>query len=119
MLDLTRRYETLLLANPDLTEEALGQLEAEVNDLIAKAGGRVGEKFNLGKRKLSFKIGRFNEAIYLEIRFVADPAQIAGIKKALGLMEKVIRFMVGLESTKAVPVPAAALSASSESVGRM
>lgn len=110
MLDLTRRYEALLLVSPESTEESLAQLEAEISDLIGKAGGQVTEKFNLGKRKLSFKIGRFNEAIYLEIRFASQPAQIAGLKKAVGLLEKVIRFMVGRESTKPAPVSIAATS---------
>lgn len=122
MRDLTRRYEALLLVDPGLTEEALGELEAQITECVTKASGYVTEKFNLGKRRLSFKIGRFSEAIYLEIRFTVDPSQIAGLKKSVSLMEKVIRFMVGRESTQAVPVSIGAShpseASSAESVGR-
>lgn len=105
MLDSTRRYEAVLMVNPALTEEALAQLQAQIQDLIGRAGGRTAEKFNLGKRRLSFKIGRLSEAVYLEIRFSIAPDQVAGLKKAVGLVENVIRFMIGRESTAAVPLP--------------
>lgn len=108
MLDSTRKYEAILIVNPDLTEELLTQLQAQIQDLIGRAGGQVTEKFNLGKRRLSFKIGRMSEGIYLEIRFSIAPGEVAGLKKAVGLVENVVRFMIGRESTAAVPAPAAA-----------
>ena len=117
MSSLNRRYEAIVIVHPDLTEEQLSNFEKETAQLIQRHGGELLEKFNLGKRKLSFKIGRFTEGLYLEIRFVLPTAQVGALGKGMVLLEKVIRFMVGRQTLKsAPPVPVGTSAAVPETV---
>ena len=89
-----RKYEAIVIANPDLNEEAFSKLQTQLGELVTRHGGQVLETIPLGKRKLSYKIGKALEGNYLQVRLQAPASEIVQLKKALGLMESIIRFMV-------------------------
>ena len=89
-----RTYEAMIIANPQLSDEALEQLKVQLSDLISRQGGRVIENLLLGKRKLAHLIRKSGDGIYLQIRFEVASSQIVKIQKAVALIESVFRMMV-------------------------
>ncbi len=110
MSRLNRVYEAILIVHPEPTEEVLSKLQTQFTDLAGRHSGRVLDSVNLGKRKLSYKIGKFTEATYLQVRFEVPPAEVAGLRKAVSMMDLVERVMI-VEGTTVVPAVSVAESA--------
>ncbi|MBI3312437.1 MAG: 30S ribosomal protein S6 [Candidatus Omnitrophica bacterium] len=87
-------YEAILIADPGLNPEALAQLQAQLGEMVTRQGGRVAENILLGKRKLSYKIGRHHEGHYLQAKLQMPPAGMEGLKRAVALTDSVMRMMV-------------------------
>lgn len=94
MATLVRHYEAIMIANSELGEEAISKLQGQFSETVTRHGGQVLEFVPLGKRKFSYKIGRANEGNYLQVRLQMPPAEMAGLKKVVSLMESIVRFMV-------------------------
>lgn len=93
-----RDYEAILIADPQLNEEGLTQLKSQMADLVGRHGGRVQESVFLGKKKLSYRIGRHSEGNYLQVKLQMPPAGLEGFKRMANLIEPVMRMMVVLSS---------------------
>ncbi len=93
-----KKYELIVIVDPSSNEEAASKLQTQIKEVVTRHGGQVSETVPLGRRKLSYKIGKFAEGNYLQINFQAPASEIIGLKKALGLMESIIRFMVVQET---------------------
>ena len=93
-----RDYEAILIADPQLNEEALAELKNQFGDLVTRHGGRVEESQLLGKRKLSYRIGRFHEGNFLQVKLQMPPGGLDGLKKMANLIEPVVRILVVLSA---------------------
>lgn len=93
-----REYDAVLIADPGLNEEGLTQLKAHFNDMVSRHGGRVQETSVLGRRKLSYRIGKYSEGNYLQIKLQMPPASIEALKRTAHLIEPVVRLMVVLNN---------------------
>ena len=91
---MIRDYEAILIVSSDLNEEAMSKFQAQFNEVVSRHQGQVIEILPLGKRKLSYKIKKQTEGIYLQIRLKAPPQEVGNLEKSIGLMESVIRLMV-------------------------
>jgi small subunit ribosomal protein S6 len=89
-----RTYEAMIIASPQLSDQALEQLKVQLAEVISRQGGRVTENLLLGKRKLAHLIRKTGDGVYLQIRFEVASGQIAKIQKAVALIESVFRMMV-------------------------
>ena len=97
-----REYEAILITDPGLNEEALKELKGQFGELVTRHGGRVEDSLFLGKRKLSYRIGKFSEGNFLQIKLQMPPAALDGFKKMAHLIEPVVRLLV--VSSSSVPV---------------
>ena len=88
------KYESIVIVHPDLNEEAVLKLQTQLGELVTRHNGQVLEHFPLGKRKLSYKIGKLAEGNYLQLRIQMPPSEVAGLKKALTLMESIVRSTI-------------------------
>ena len=102
-------YEAILIADPELNEEALSQLKTHFADLVTRHGGKVQEHQVLGKRKLSYRIGKFSEGNYMQIKLQLPPASVEPLKRVAQLIEPVIRLMVVIQSRLPLNSPSAAV----------
>ena len=102
-------YEAILIADPELNEEGISQLKTHFADLVTRNGGKIQEAQVLGRRKLSYRIGKFSEGNYLQIKLQLPPASVEPLKRVTQLIEPVIRLMVVIQSAlPAGGAPAAA-----------
>ena len=89
-----RNYEAMFIFSPDITEEKLDKEIKSINRSI-KTHGKGDVKFvNLGKKTLAYPIKKFDEGIYVNYQFSAQPLAITKIKKSLKHRESVLRVMI-------------------------
>ncbi|RNC68348.1 MAG: 30S ribosomal protein S6 [Desulfuromonadales bacterium] len=112
---MVRKYETVMIVQPDLGEDELKGLTAKVTDIIATMKGELYRLEDWGVRKLAYPIKKNQRGRYYYLRFDGDAPLIAELERRLRLDDKVLRYQsVHLE--KEVAAPAAAAKAASAEV---
>ncbi len=89
-----RDYEAVFAVSPESGEEALSKIRTQFSELVGRHGGRVLDSVVLGKRKLSYPVGRWGEGVYLHAKLQLPSAEVAALEKAAKTMETTIRFML-------------------------
>ena len=87
------KYESIIIINPNCTEEALKALEDKVTGLI-NANGKVESVENMGKKKLAYEIKKNTEATYMLFNFEAKPESIAELERNYRIMDDILKFIV-------------------------
>lgn len=94
MTTLNRDYEALLLLQPELDETGLSKIQAQFGEILGRHSGHIVETVSLGRRKLTFKVAKCREAIYLQMKIQMPPREVAAFQKAAGLVESALRLMI-------------------------
>ena len=94
MAALTREYGAMLIADPTLSEDGLTQLKSQFTEIVTRNGGKVVEVSALGKRRMSFKIGKHSEGNYLQFKLQIPPAGVGEVNRMSRALERVIRLLV-------------------------
>ena len=87
------KYESIIIINPNCTDEALKALEEKVIGLINE-NGNVESVENMGKKKLAYQIKKHSEAFYMLFNFEAKPESIAELERNYRIMDDVLKFIV-------------------------
>ena len=87
------KYESIIIINPNCTEEALKALESKFTGLINEKG-KVESFENMGKKKLAYDIKKNSEAFYMLINFEAEPDSIAELERNYRSTDDVLKFIV-------------------------
>jgi len=86
-------YEAMLLFDPSLGAD-LGKVEAEVNRLMERSGGRVLMWGKWDERRLAYPIKRHKRGVYVLVYFQAEADRITGLERDVQLSESVLRSLV-------------------------
>ena len=87
------KYESIIIINPNCTDEALKALEGKITGLINE-NGKVENVENMGKKKLAYDIKNNSEAFYMLFNFEADPSSIAEIERNYRITDDVLKFII-------------------------
>ena len=87
------KYESVIIINPNCTEEAIKALESKFTGLINE-NGKVESFENQGKKKLAYEIKKNKEAIYVLINFESKPEAIAEIERNYRITDEILKFIV-------------------------
>ena len=87
------KYESIIIINPNCTEEAVKALEDKVTGLINK-NGKVESVENMGKKKLAYEIKKNKEATYMLFNFEAKPDSIAELERNYRITDEILKFIV-------------------------
>ena len=87
------KYESIIIINPNCTEEAMKALEDKVTGLINK-NGKVESVENMGKKKLAYEIKKNQEAFYMLFNFEAKPDSIAELERNYRIIDDILKFIV-------------------------
>ncbi len=87
------KYESVIIINPNCTEEAVKALESKITGLINK-NGKVESVENMGKKRLAYEIKKNKEAIYMLINFEAKPDSIAELERNYRITDEILKFIV-------------------------
>ena len=89
-----RQYELIYITPPESTEDALGELHAQVEKVVAQFGGNIEKHENWGRRKLAYEIARQREGVYL-FDVINGPAALnAELDRRLRVFDNVLRHMI-------------------------
>ena len=86
-----RRYELMVLLDPDVEERTVAPSLEQYLGVIRQDGGTV-EKVDIwGRRRLAYEIDKKAEGIYAVVDLVAEPAAVKELDRQLSLNETVLR----------------------------
>ena len=87
------KYESIIIINPNCTEEAIKALESKFIGLINE-NGKVESVENMGKKRLAYEIKKNKEATYMLINFEAKPDSIAELERNYRITDEILKFIV-------------------------
>lgn len=87
-----RKYETIYILQPDLSEDDIKVVADKVQDVIASYKGDFQRLEDWGIRKLAYHIKKCARGRYLYLRYDGGRELIAELERRLRLDERVLRF---------------------------
>jgi len=87
------KYETIIIINPNIEEEAVKKTIQKFSDLINE-NGKVESVEEMGKRRLAYLIKKQKEGFYVLINFEADPKFIVELERVYGITDEILKFIV-------------------------
>ena len=87
-----RKYETIYILQPDLSEDDIKVVADKVQDVIASYKGDFQRLEDWGIRKLAYPINKCARGRYLYLRYDGGRELIAELERRLRLDEMVLRF---------------------------
>ncbi len=93
MAEQTRKYETIFITRPNLTEEDFTALVEKFKALIAEHG-TVESVDDWGVKKLAYPIDFVNEGHYVLINFAAPVTFPTELERIYGITDGILRSIV-------------------------
>ena len=87
------KYESVVIINPNVEENALKELIERFQTLI-NTDGKVEQVNELGKKKLAYEVKKNKEGYYVVYDFEANPSLIAELERNYRITDEVIKFIV-------------------------
>jgi small subunit ribosomal protein S6 len=88
-----RTYEVAFIAAPNTADDELSKLNSLIEQIIADRGGKITKVDNWGRRKLAYRIGKFDEGVYTFVYFEGAGKEIAEVERRLRVTDFVIRYL--------------------------
>ena len=77
------KYESVIIINPNITEEAIKALESKYTGLINENG-----------KVESYEIKKNTEAIYVLVNFEAKPDSVAELERNYRIDDNILKFII-------------------------
>ena len=87
------KYESVIIINPNLEEEAIKSLIEKISNLI-NTDGKVSSVEEAGKKKLAYEIKKNKEGFYVIFKFEANPELITELERVYRITDEVMKFIV-------------------------
>jgi small subunit ribosomal protein S6 len=88
-----RRYETIFIASPTLTDEQADELVRQFEGIIAEQGGELLKTEKWGRKKLAYEVQKFSEGYYTLFDLNAGPTLIAELERRFRNHDSVIKHL--------------------------
>lgn len=88
-----RRYETIFIASPVLTDEQADELVRNFEGIIAEQGGELLKTDKWGRKKLAYEVQKFSEGYYTLFEMNAGPSLVAELERRFRNNDAVIKFL--------------------------
>jgi small subunit ribosomal protein S6 len=101
-----RKYETIIILQPDLGEDDIKVVTTKVSDVITSFKGELHRMDDWGIRKLAYSIKKCARGRYYYVRYDGVAEMIAELERRIRLDEKVLRYQtvnITNEPEKVVP----------------
>ena len=89
---MNRNYEVMFIVRPDMVDEELNKLIATLESSVTGSGGTSKSEV-WGKRRLAYRVGRFNDGIFVLMLIDAAGAIVHEVERRLRVTEPVIKFI--------------------------
>jgi small subunit ribosomal protein S6 len=89
---MNRNYELMFIVRPDMVDEDLNKLISTLESSVTSAGGTTKTEV-WGKRRLAYRVGRFNDGIFVLMLIDGIGAVVHELERRLRVTEPVIKFL--------------------------
>ena len=90
----SRQYELMYVISPDVGEDGVVALNAQLDEVVRDLGGRVEKTENWGRRLLAYEVNNHRDGTYV-VSLVEGPGTIVGeLDRKLRLLDSVLRHLV-------------------------
>ncbi|MCK4486077.1 MAG: 30S ribosomal protein S6, partial [Desulfobacterales bacterium] len=100
-----RRYETVFVVNPELSEEQRQPLFDKLKGLLSEDQGMLVEFDEWGHKRLAYEIKKHTRGYYVLMDFCGDGVLVKEIERNMRLDDRVLKYMTVLKD-KTVDVEA-------------
>ncbi len=87
-----KKYETVILFNPDADENVYNEAIEKITKIISDKKGNLIAINDWGVRKLSYNIKKFNRGRYIILHFSGENTAIFELERNLRIMDNCIRY---------------------------
>ena len=91
-----RRYETIVIIDPDLTDEGRAPVLDRVTQLIPQFDGTLILADEWGAKKLAYEIKKKSRGYYVRVDFCGNGALVDEIERHFRIDDRVLKFMTVL-----------------------
>ena len=98
-----RRYETIFITHPELTEEDLSALQEKMRSIMASLKGEMVKLEDWGLKKLSYEIRKNTRGHYFLIDYLAATELVRELERNLRLNDRVLKFQTVRIPTQVSP----------------
>jgi small subunit ribosomal protein S6 len=88
-----RRYEIMFIVRPDIPEEELDKLIAQMESVVAGSGGRTEKVERMGNRRLAYRIRRHREGFYVLFTLEGSGDTVQEFERRLKVTDVVIKYL--------------------------
>lgn len=88
-----RRYETIVVLDPDLSEEGRMPVFERITDLIPKEGGFLVEREDWGSKKLAYEVKKKTRGYYTRLDYCGNGALVDEIERFFRIDDRVIKYL--------------------------
>jgi small subunit ribosomal protein S6 len=92
-----RRYETVFIVNPELSEDQHQLLFDKLNGLVPEDQGMLVKLDEWGNKRLAYEIKKHTRGYYVLMDFCGDGALVKEIERNLRLDDRVLKYMTVLK----------------------
>ncbi len=88
-----RKYEVMFIIRPDVPEDEGQKLIAQMENVVAGAGGKVEKVDKMGQRRLAYRVKKNREGIYVLFTIEGGGEAVKEFERRLKVTDAVIKFM--------------------------
>ncbi|MCD6320490.1 MAG: 30S ribosomal protein S6 [Candidatus Desulfofervidaceae bacterium] len=88
-----REYETVIVADPELSEEQIEELFTKFGNIIARHEGILKEVEKWGVRDLAFKVNHKRKGYYAILHYYGGSELVNEIERNIKIDDRIIRFL--------------------------
>jgi small subunit ribosomal protein S6 len=92
-----RRYETVFILNPDLSEEQHKPLYDKLTGIVSDAQGKLVKLDEWGHKRLAYEVKKQTRGYYVLMDLCGDGALVKEIERNLRLDDRVLKYMTILK----------------------
>ncbi|MDX9787024.1 MAG: 30S ribosomal protein S6 [Desulfobacterales bacterium] len=98
-----RRYETIFIVDPEVSDEQRGSIFERLAELISKYKGVLVMRDDWGMRKLAYEVRKRNRGFYVRLDYCGDGPLVDEIERSFRIDDKVIKYMTIILDNDADP----------------
>lgn len=88
-----RRYETIVIVDPDIGEEQRTPVFDRIRELVPQKGGLVVEFDEWGARKMAYEIKRKKRGYYLRVDYCGTGGLVNEMERQFRIDDRVLKYM--------------------------
>ena len=88
-----RVYEVLFIIAPNTEEGDIETLVTQLREVVTNQGAQVTNVNRMGRRRLAYPIGKFNDGHYVVLTIEGSGAEIAELERRMRVNDAVIRYI--------------------------